>query len=133
MAAFHAELKEQFGLEIVGPRADAARIPGIDTPLGEGDSWRFGDLEMRVMDTPGHTRGHITLYFPEAGALFPGTAPLLCSIFARPPPGPSLGSCADSLKSPRPSILRLAGELTNVRVSGRGNARALHCALRVEM
>jgi len=27
-----------------------------------------------VLDTPGHTRGHITLYFPEAGAVFPGAA-----------------------------------------------------------
>lgn len=68
------ELKKQFGLEIVGPKADAARIPGLDTPLGDGDSWQFGDLEMRVFDTPGHTRGHITLYFPQAGALFPGKA-----------------------------------------------------------
>ena len=29
-------------------------------------------MEMTVYDTPGHTRGHITLYFPEASALFPG-------------------------------------------------------------
>ena len=56
----------------MGPQADAARIPGIDTALGDGESWQFGDLEMRVFDTPGHTRGHITLHFPEAGALFPG-------------------------------------------------------------
>ena len=29
---------------------------------------------MHVFDTPGHTRGHITLWFPEADALFPGEA-----------------------------------------------------------
>ncbi|GBF93843.1 hydroxyacylglutathione hydrolase [Raphidocelis subcapitata] len=67
------ELKKRHaGLQVVGPRADAARIPGIDVQLGDGDAWKLGDLEMRVFDTPGHTRGHITLWFPEAAALFPG-------------------------------------------------------------
>lgn len=31
-----------------------------------------GELEMRVFDTPGHTRGHVTFWFPEAKSLFPG-------------------------------------------------------------
>lgn len=67
------ELKRAFpGLQVVGPKADAARIPGIDVRLGDGDEWVLGGLKMRVFDTPGHTRGHITLYFPEADALFPG-------------------------------------------------------------
>lgn len=67
------QLKKQFqGLEIVGPKADAARIPGIDIQVGDGDTWQFGELEMRVFDTPGHTRGHITYWLPEAKALFPG-------------------------------------------------------------
>lgn len=59
----------------MGPRADAARIPGIDVQVGDGDSWRLGSLEMRVFDTPGHTRGHICLWFPEAKALFAGELP----------------------------------------------------------
>eukprot|EP00882_Tetradesmus_deserticola_P001942 GHRQ01002081.1.p1 GENE.GHRQ01002081.1~~GHRQ01002081.1.p1 ORF type:complete len:357 (+),score=115.04 GHRQ01002081.1:57-1127(+) len=67
------ELKKQYqGLQIVGPRADAARIPGIDVQLGDGDTWQFGQLTARVFDTPGHTRGHITYWFPDAQALFPG-------------------------------------------------------------
>lgn len=59
-------------LTIVGPKADEDRIPGIDVALADGDTWGFGGLTMHVMDTPGHTRGHITLWFPEADALFPG-------------------------------------------------------------
>lgn len=66
------ELKKKYGLTIVGPKADKDRIPGIDVALGEGDTWDFGQLKMHVFDTPGHTRGHITLYFPEAEAVFPG-------------------------------------------------------------
>ena len=32
--------------------------------MKEGDSFRFGDFEMRVIDTPGHTLGHITYWMP---------------------------------------------------------------------
>ena len=69
------ELKEKYKLTIVGPKADEERIPGIDVALADGETWAFGGLEMHVFDTPGHTRGHITLWFPEADALFPGEAP----------------------------------------------------------
>ncbi len=66
------ELKSKFHCTIVGPKADKGRIPGIDIALADGESWQFGDLEMQVFDTPGHTRGHITLWFPQVQALFPG-------------------------------------------------------------
>ncbi|CAL5230014.1 g13457 [Coccomyxa viridis] len=66
------ELKDRYKLTIVGPKADEERIPGIDVALADGETWQFGGLTMHVMDTPGHTRGHITLWFPEADALFPG-------------------------------------------------------------
>ncbi|DBB09742.1 TPA: hypothetical protein ACH3X3_001377 [Trebouxia sp. C0006] len=66
------ELKSKFQCTIVGPKADKGRIPGIDIALADGESWQFGDLEMQVFDTPGHTRGHITLWFPQVQALFPG-------------------------------------------------------------
>lgn len=66
------ELKRKTGCTIVGPRADAARIPGIDVEVGEGDSYRFGGFEAKVFDVPGHTRGHIAYWFPAAAALFCG-------------------------------------------------------------
>ena len=56
-------LKERTGCTIVGPRADAARIPGIDVEVGEGDVFMLGSHEARVYDTPGHTRGHIVYFF----------------------------------------------------------------------
>lgn len=59
----------------MGPKADEERIPGIDVALADGEAWSFGGLTMHVMDTPGHTRGHITLWLPEADALFPGAEP----------------------------------------------------------
>jgi hydroxyacylglutathione hydrolase len=63
--------------QVVGPRADADRIPGIDIQVGDGDTWKFGSLDMKVFDTPGHTRGHISLWFPQAEALFCGGSPIL--------------------------------------------------------
>lgn len=65
-------LKARYGCTVVGPRADAARIPGIDIALGEGDRFAFGAEEARIFDVPGHTRGHIAFWFEGAGALFCG-------------------------------------------------------------
>ncbi|RZB99160.1 Hydroxyacylglutathione hydrolase 2, mitochondrial, partial [Glycine soja] len=48
------------------------RIPAIDIHLNHGDKWMFAGHEVRVMDTPGHTQGHISFYFPGSGAIFTG-------------------------------------------------------------
>jgi len=66
------ELKSAFGCTIVGPRADHARIPGIDVDVGESDRYAFGAAEAEVFDIPGHTRGHIAYWFAESDALFCG-------------------------------------------------------------
>ena len=55
-----------------GPRADAARIPGIDVAVGEGDVVALGAHRAAVFDTPGHTRGHIVYHFAAARAAFVG-------------------------------------------------------------
>jgi hydroxyacylglutathione hydrolase len=71
-AGGNLELKRQTGCTIVGPRADAARIPGIDVSVGEGDVVELGEHRAAVFDTPGHTRGHIVYYFADAHAAFVG-------------------------------------------------------------
>ena len=65
-------LKERFGCQIVGPRADARRIPGLDIGVGDGDLVPFGNRRIEVIETPGHTRGHIVYYVPEVSAAFVG-------------------------------------------------------------
>jgi hydroxyacylglutathione hydrolase len=52
-------LKQKYGCMVVGPRAEAAKIPGIDVELGEGDTYTFGSFEARAIETPGHTAGQI--------------------------------------------------------------------------
>lgn len=65
-------LKEQWGCEIIGPRAEAKRIPGLDRPVGTGDSVMVGESKAIVIDTPGHTLGHIVYHFQEDCAAFVG-------------------------------------------------------------
>lgn len=65
-------LKEATGCTIVGPRADADRIPGIDVQVGDGDTYALGNSIAEVFDVPGHTRGHIAYWFEDSDALFCG-------------------------------------------------------------
>lgn len=68
----NAALKAETGCTIIGPRNEAAKIPGIDKQVGEGDAFMFGGHEVRVLDTPGHTAGHITYVIPSAKVAFAG-------------------------------------------------------------
>jgi hydroxyacylglutathione hydrolase len=71
-AGGNVALKQRTGCRIVGPRADAARIPGIDVQVGDGDSFELGSHRVEVLDTPGHTRGHIVYWLPDDDAAFVG-------------------------------------------------------------
>jgi hydroxyacylglutathione hydrolase len=65
-------LKRATGCTIAGARADRARIPGLDVALGEGDLLSIGASVARVLETPGHTLGHIVFWFADDDALFCG-------------------------------------------------------------
>ncbi len=65
-------LKERWGCRIIGPRGEAAKIPGIDETVGEGDIVSLGAAQAIVHDTPGHTLGHIIYLFHDDGAAFVG-------------------------------------------------------------
>ena len=64
------ELKRATGCRIAGPKKDAARVPGLDLGLVEGDTFSLGDARARIIETPGHTSGHISFWFEDAKALF---------------------------------------------------------------
>lgn len=66
------ELKQATGCTVVGSAADAARIPGLDVGLNEGDIFALGDATARVLSVSGHTVGHIAYAFVDARALFCG-------------------------------------------------------------
>lgn len=66
------ELKRATGCTVVGARGDAPRIPALDVEVAEGEHFLLGSAAGLVFETPGHTLGHISFWFPEAHALFCG-------------------------------------------------------------
>ena len=67
-----AELKERYGCRVVAPHGEAARIPLVDATVREDDEVRVGALRGRVLETPGHTAGHISYFFPADKLAFVG-------------------------------------------------------------
>lgn len=63
-------LKKKYGLVIIGPEAEKAKIPGIDRTVKGGDTLDVVGEPVEVIDTPGHTSGHVSFYFPESGVAF---------------------------------------------------------------
>ena len=66
------EVRARYGAKVVGAAADAHRLPRLDLAVAEGDSVPFGTTKARVIETPGHTRGHIAFFFPAGDLLFCG-------------------------------------------------------------
>lgn len=80
-------LKAATGATIVGPQ-EVTRIAPLDRSVGDGDTVMLGDTALTVIDTGGHTLGHIayfdaadqiafvgdTLFALGCGRLFEGTA-----------------------------------------------------------
>ncbi|KAK8961021.1 hypothetical protein KSP40_PGU013743 [Platanthera guangdongensis] len=68
----NVDLKARYGAKVIGCGKDKDKIPGIDIALCDGDTWMFAGHQVVVMETPGHTEGHISFYFPGFGAIFTG-------------------------------------------------------------
>ncbi len=63
-----APIRERYRAPVIGATADRHRLPPLDRAVSEGDVVAIGDASARVIDTPGHTVGHIA-YFIEPGAV----------------------------------------------------------------
>ena len=70
--AGNAAVKRATGCTIVGPAKEAESIPGIDVTVREGDRVEIGGATARVIETPGHTRGHVSYHFPGDELVFVG-------------------------------------------------------------
>ena len=66
------ELKAHHKCRVVIRRAEAQRIAHADETVSEGDKVKIGALECDVIDTPGHTSGHISYFFPADKLAFVG-------------------------------------------------------------
>lgn len=56
-------LKDKYKCRVVAPEAEAKKIPGVDETVKEGDKVKVGNLIGNVIETPGHTLGHIAYWF----------------------------------------------------------------------
>jgi hydroxyacylglutathione hydrolase len=65
-------IKDATGCMVIGPAREAAKIPGLDRAVDEGDQVVLGDLTGDVLFVGAHTAGHIAFHFPQARALFCG-------------------------------------------------------------
>lgn len=79
----------------------------IDRFLRQGDALQFGSIRLDVMETPGHTPGHVSLYCADAGAVFVGDTLFAGSIGRTDFPGGSYGSL---IRSVREKIFSLNGD-----------------------
>lgn len=78
-------LRERTNARVWGAAADSHRLPRLDERLVEGSRFWLGTTEVHVIDTPGHTIGHIAYLTPAhaftadslmaggCGRLFEGT------------------------------------------------------------
>jgi hydroxyacylglutathione hydrolase len=71
-AGGNLELKQRWGCQVVGCGPDAARIPGLDIRVADGSHFALGTHVARVIETPGHTRGHICYLFEADRVAFVG-------------------------------------------------------------
>lgn len=90
-----AALLDKYSIPVYGPAHE--RISGVTQPVREGDTVRLAplNLELRVLDIPGHTAGHVafvgagvlfcgdTLFSAGCGRLFEGTAAQMYASLAK--------------------------------------------------
>ena len=70
--AGNAIVKRMTGCTIIGAAKEAGSIPSIDVQVSEGDVVEVGNARALVIETPGHTRGHVSYHFPDDELVFVG-------------------------------------------------------------
>ncbi len=70
----------------------------VDEWLEEGEELSFGKLRLKVLETPGHTPGHVAFHLPEAKILFVGDTLFAGSIGRTDFPGGSYAKLIQSVK-----------------------------------
>lgn len=82
--------------------------PSIDRHLKEGDIIVLGDREIHVIETPGHTPGHVSFYVPSQKCIFVGDTIFDGSIGRTDFPG---GSYEELIKSVRTKLFTLGDDI----------------------
>ncbi len=67
-------LKNMFDIRVTGPAGEANKIGGLDNTVSGGDTISLGETTFEIIDTPGHTLGHISYFDRSNKNLFCGDA-----------------------------------------------------------
>lgn len=65
-----APLAARFKLEVIGPEGEKDKIGGLTSTVRDGERFDFSGRKVEVIETPGHTLGHICYYLPDDKLLF---------------------------------------------------------------
>ena len=66
------DLKKKYKCKIFGPEKEKDQIPGIDVTLKENDTVELQLYKAKIIETPGHTAGHIIYWFEKEKVVFTG-------------------------------------------------------------
>jgi hydroxyacylglutathione hydrolase len=66
------EVRAKYGARVIGAQADAHRLPKLDQAVMPGDTIKVGETEGQVIDSPGHTIGHVAYHFADGDVLLCG-------------------------------------------------------------
>ncbi|MBT7753706.1 MAG: hydroxyacylglutathione hydrolase [Gammaproteobacteria bacterium] len=71
-AGGNIELKNKTDCQVIGPKMDQERIPGIDKKVSHEEVFYYGNHKVISYHTPGHTTGHIVYHFENEKIAFVG-------------------------------------------------------------
>ena len=115
MNAKDRELYDQLDVQAAWIGVEPPSRTEIDSALGAGDTLTLGPAEFRVLDTPGHTQGSISIWIPSENKLIAGDTLFRDSIGRTDLPG---GNPRQILRSIEHQLLQLPEE--TVVVPGHG-------------
>ncbi len=93
-----ADIPEEVSETMFGMTVPTVAAFGNVTPYSEGDTVAVGPLTVKVIHTPGHTRGSVTLMVEGEGVLFTGDTLFRGSMGRTDLPGGSYADLTASLK-----------------------------------
>lgn len=106
-------VKERFGCELVGPEEVRAHYP-VDRIVAHGDMVELGATRFEVLDTGGHTSGHVCFYSAAKGVIFVGDTlfPLGCGRLFEGTPAQMWASLSRLAALPAETVAYSAHEYT---------------------
>ncbi|MDY0133323.1 MAG: MBL fold metallo-hydrolase [Desulforegulaceae bacterium] len=103
-----APMLSQLSTMAVSFGLSAENSPPPDRFIEDGDLIEFGELTIKVIHTPGHSKGGVSLYCEKEKVLFPGDTLFAGSIGRTDLPG---GSYGDLIKNVRTKLFPLGDDV----------------------